>query len=115
VGVFRTAQGMQSAEQKIRELRQRYQKISVDDHGRKFNSDLLNAWELGCMLDVALTTAVSAEARQESRGAHAREDFPKRDDPNWMKHTLAWLEDDQVKLDYKPVAVTKYQPMERVY
>jgi len=115
VGVFRTAQGMQSAEQKIRELRQRYQKISVDDHGRKFNSDLLNAWELGCMLDVALTTAVSAEARQESRGAHAREDFPKRDDPNWMKHTLAWLEGDQVKLDYKPVAVTKYQPMERVY
>jgi len=115
VGVFRTAQGMQSAEEKMRELRQRYQGINVDDHGRRFNTDLLNAWELGCMLDVALATAVSAEARQESRGAHAREDFPKRDDPNWMKHTLAWLDGDQVKLDYKPVAVTKYQPMERVY
>jgi succinate dehydrogenase / fumarate reductase flavoprotein subunit len=67
------------------------------------------------MLDVALATTISAEARQESRGAHAREDFPKRDDPNWMKHSLAWLDGDQVKLDYKPVVVTKYQPMERVY
>jgi len=115
VGVFRTAEGMKSAEEKVRELRQRFAKISVDDHGRKFNTDLLNAWELGCMLDVALATTISAEARQESRGAHAREDFPKRDDPNWMKHSLAWLDGDQVKLDYKPVVVTKYQPMERVY
>lgn len=115
VGVFRTAEGMQSAEQKIRELRQRYLKISVDDHGKLFNTDLLNAWELGCLLDVALATTVSAEARQESRGAHAREDFPKRDDANWMKHTLAWMDGEQVKLDYKPVVVTKYQPMERVY
>ncbi len=115
VGVFRTAEGMKSAEEKMRELRQRFARISVDDHGRKFNTDLLNAWELGCMLDVALATTVSAEARQESRGAHAREDFPKRDDPNWMKHSLAWLDGDQVKLDYKPVVVTKYQPMERVY
>ena len=115
VGVFRTTEGMKSAEAKVRELRQRYLKINVDDHGRKFNTDLLNAWELGCMLDVALATTVSAAARQESRGAHAREDFPKRDDANWMKHSLAWLDGDQVKLDYKPVAVTKYQPMERVY
>ena len=115
VGVFRNAAGMQSAEQKIRELRERYKNIRVDDQGRRFNTDLLNAWELGCLLDVALVTSVSALARQESRGAHAREDFPKRDDANWMKHTLAWLQDGQVKLDYKPVAVTKYQPMERVY
>jgi succinate dehydrogenase / fumarate reductase flavoprotein subunit len=106
---------MKSAEAKIRELRERYKKITVDDHGKRFNTDLLNAWELGCLLDVALVTTVSAEARQESRGAHAREDFPKRDDANWMKHTLAWMQDDQVKLDYKPVTVTKYQPMERVY
>ncbi len=115
VGVFRTAEGMKSAEQKMRELRQRYLNIHVDDHGRLFNTDLLNAWELGCLLDVALATTVSAAARQESRGAHAREDFPKRDDANWMKHTLAWLDGDQVKLEYKPVSVTKYQPMERVY
>ncbi len=115
VGVFRTAEGMQGAVQKMRELRQRYQKVGVDDRGKRFNSDLLNAWELGCLLDVALATTVSAEARQESRGAHAREDFPKRDDANWMKHTLAWMDGEQVKLEYKPVTVTKYQPMERVY
>jgi succinate dehydrogenase / fumarate reductase flavoprotein subunit len=115
VGVFRTEAGMQTAEQAVRALRERYMNISVDDHGRRFNTDMLNAWELGCLLDVALVTTVSALARQESRGAHAREDFPKRDDANWMKHTLAWLKGDQVRLDYKPVAVTKYQPMERVY
>ncbi|MCW5877566.1 MAG: FAD-dependent oxidoreductase [Anaerolineales bacterium] len=115
VGVFRTAEGMQSAAEKMRELRGRYPNISVDDHGRRFNTDLLNAWELGCLLDVALVTAVSAEARPESRGAHSREDFPKRDDVDWLKHTLAWLDGDQVKLDYKPVTITKHQPMERVY
>ena len=115
VGVFRNEAGMRSAEQKMRELRERYKKIAVEDQGRKFNTDLLNAWELGCLLDVALVTATCAAARQESRGAHAREDFPKRDDVNWMKHTLAWLDGDNVRLDYKPVAVTKYQPMERVY
>ncbi|MGH2582493.1 MAG: FAD-dependent oxidoreductase [Anaerolineales bacterium] len=115
VGVFRAAAAMQSAEQKLRELRGRYQNVSIDDQGRRFNTDMLNAWELGCLLDAALVTAVSAIAREESRGAHAREDFPKRDDANWMKHTLAWLEGDQVRLDYKPVSVTKYQPMERVY
>ncbi len=115
VGVFRNETGMSSAVEKMRELRERYTKISVEDQGRKFNTDLLNAWELGCLLDVALVTAVCALARQESRGAHAREDFPKRDDANWMKHTLAWLDGDSVRLDYKPVTVTKYQPMERVY
>ena len=115
VGVFRAAAGMQSAEQKLLELRGRFQHISIDDQGRRFNTDMLNAWELGCLLDVALVTTVGAFARQESRGAHAREDFPKRDDANWMKHTLAWLDRDQVRLDYKPVAITKYQPMERVY
>lgn len=115
VGVFRAEAGMRSAEQKMRELRERYKKISVEDQGRKFNTDLLNAWELGCLLDVALVTSACALARQESRGAHAREDFPKRDDANWMKHTLAWLDGDNVRLDYKPVTVTKYQPMERVY
>ena len=115
VGVFRAAAGMQSAEQKLLELRGRFQHISIDDQGRRFNTDMLNAWELGCLLDVALVTTVGAFARQESRGAHAREDFPKRDDVSWMKHTLSWLDGDQVRLDYKPVAVTKYQPMERVY
>jgi len=70
---------------------------------------------LGCLLDSAYITAVSALARKESRGAHAREDFPKRDDGNWMKHTLALLDSDKVQLSYKPVRITKYQPKERVY
>lgn len=115
VGVFRTAEGMASAEQKIRELRERYKHVSVDDHGKRFNTDLLNAWELGCLLDVALATTVSAAARPESRGAHAREDFPKRNDAEWLKHTMATLKDDKVTLDYKPVTLTKYEPKERVY
>ena len=115
VGVFRVEAGMRSAEQKMRELRERYKKVRVEDQSRRFNTDLLNAWELGCLLDVALITATCAAARQESRGAHAREDFPNRDDATWMKHSLAWLDGDDVRLDYKPVAVTKYQPMARVY
>ena len=72
VGIFRTEEGMQAAETKMIELRERYQKIGVDDHGKVFNTDLLNTWELGCLLDVAQVTAASAVARKESRGAHAR-------------------------------------------
>jgi succinate dehydrogenase / fumarate reductase flavoprotein subunit len=115
VGVFRTEEGMQASVKKIEELRERYQKVGVDDHGKVFNTDLLNIWELGCLLDVAQVTAVSAVARKESRGAHAREDFQKRDDANWMKHTLAWLQKNKVRLDYKAVTQTKYEPQERVY
>ncbi|MQC25908.1 MAG: succinate dehydrogenase flavoprotein subunit [Chloroflexi bacterium] len=115
VGVYRTETGMQAAEKKIEELRARYLKVGVDDHGKLFNTDLLNAWELGCLLDVAQATAASAVARKESRGAHAREDFPTRDDETWMKHTLAWMREGAIQLDYKAVTKTKYEPMERVY
>jgi succinate dehydrogenase / fumarate reductase flavoprotein subunit len=71
--------------------------------------------ELGYLLDLAETLVVGALARQESRGGHSREDFPARDDENWLKHTLAFREDGEVKLAYKPVTITRYQPMERKY
>jgi succinate dehydrogenase / fumarate reductase flavoprotein subunit len=116
VGVFRTQEGLRTALNKLTELRQRYQSVSIQDHGKVFNLDLMGAWEVGNMLDLALVTTASALARTESRGAHAREDCPRRDDENWLKHTLAWLGDDaQVRLDYKPVTITNYQPKERVY
>jgi succinate dehydrogenase / fumarate reductase flavoprotein subunit len=89
--------------------------VRVVDKGKTFNMDLLYNWELGNMLDLALVTAISAKERKESRGAHAREDYPLRDDVNWLKHTLAWFKDGQVTLGYKPVKITKYQPKERVY
>lgn len=116
VGVFRTAEGMQQALTKLRELKERYRNLKLDDCGKVFNTELLNAWEIGNLLDLALVTTVSALARKESRGAHAREDYPKRDDKNWLKHTLAWLEEDgKVNLRYKPVVITKYPPKERTY
>lgn len=115
VGVFRTEEGMAEAVKKIKELKVRYLKVGVTDKGKVFNTELLNVWELGCLLDSAEITAVSALARKESRGAHAREDFPKRDDKKWLKHTLAWLKDDGVKLGYKEVQLGKYEPKERVY
>lgn len=89
VGVFRTEQGIQSAIDCVRQLKERYQNdLKVDDTGMKFNTDLLEAWELGNLLELAETTAISALNRHESRGAHSREDYKERDDVNWMVHTL---------------------------
>lgn len=115
VGVFRTESGMQKAVEKMRELRQRFKHVRVSNQGKIFNMELLNTWELGNLLELAEVTAVSALVRKESRGGHAREDYPKRDDANWLKHTLAWMEDGNVRLSYKPVVITNYQPKERVY
>jgi len=115
MGVFRTAETMTHALNKIHELQERAKHVKLSDTGKIFNTELLNAWELTNLLDLAEVTTASALARQESRGGHAREDFPKRDDANWLKHTLAWKKDGKVELGYKPVAITKYQPKERTY
>jgi succinate dehydrogenase / fumarate reductase flavoprotein subunit len=115
VGVFRIEEGMQNSVDKIRELKERFKDIQVDDKGLQFNMNLIEAWELSNLLDIAEVTAVSALARTESRGAHSRDDYTERDDKNWLKHTLAWMENGGVRLGYKPVQITKYKPKERSY
>jgi len=115
VGVFREEEGIEQAIDKLKELQERYQQISVDDKGRRFNTDVLEAWELGALLDVAEVTAVAALDRTESRGGHYREDYPERDDENWLRHSLAWRRDGQIELGFKPVTITDYEPKERVY
>jgi succinate dehydrogenase / fumarate reductase flavoprotein subunit len=115
VGIFRNAGPMTEALVTVRELRVRYRQVGVDAKHRKFNLDLLRTYELGGMLDVAEAIVAGALARQESRGSHSRRDFTKRDDANWMKHTLAEYTPDGARLTYKPVVVTKWQPEERKY
>ncbi|QTE00461.1 succinate dehydrogenase flavoprotein subunit [Streptomyces cyanogenus] len=120
VMVFRTEQTIKTAVEKIAELKERYKNVAIQDKGKRFNTDLLEAIELGNLLDLAEVMAVSALARKESRGGHYREDYPNRDDVNFMRHTMAYREvgadgSETVRLDYKPVVQTRYQPMERKY
>jgi len=113
--VYRESRLMKELVGDIRNLKDRYKKISIADHGKKFNTELMEAIELRHLLGTAETIAVSALNRQESRGAHARVDFPKRDDKKWLKHTFIHHEDGKPKISYKPVVITKFQPKERVY
>ncbi|MFE1781646.1 succinate dehydrogenase flavoprotein subunit [Streptomyces sp. NPDC059506] len=118
--VFRTEATLKQAVSDIAELKERYKNVSVQDKGKRFNTDLLEAVELGNLLDLAEVLAVSALARKESRGGHYREDYPTRDDVNFMRHTMAYREvaadgTVNIRLDYKPVVQTRYQPMERKY
>ncbi len=118
--VYRTEATLKQAQNDIAELRQRYQRVAVGDKGKRFNTDLLEAVELGFLLDLAEVFVASAKARNESRGAHFREDYPTRDDVNFMRHTMAYPDVDTsgesvVRLDYKPVVSTRYEPMERKY
>jgi len=114
--VFRTDESLRSVLDTVRSLRDRYQRASIQDKGEVFNYDLTEAIELGFLIDLAESLVVSALARTESRGAHFRDDHPTRDDANWMRHSLAFRNDDgSVRLDYKPVVGGKYEPMERKY
>ena len=117
VGVFRTEETMSTAVSDIRELIELYNRnIQIDDKGHQFNTDLLEAWELGCLLELAEVTAVSAKARPESRGGHARDDYQNRNDEEWLKHTFYFRTDDGgYRLAYKPVTLGRYVPKERVY
>jgi succinate dehydrogenase / fumarate reductase flavoprotein subunit len=115
VGVFRTSDTLTMAQIELQDLAQKFREISIDDKGRRFNTDILEAWELGCLLDLAQVTTESALARAESRGAHARDDFKERDDRNWLVHTLCYQEEEQYRLDYKDVTLGRHKPKPRVY
>jgi succinate dehydrogenase / fumarate reductase flavoprotein subunit len=114
--VYRTEGSLKQALADIEALKARYANVSVQDKGKRFNTDLLEAIELGFLLDLAEVLVTSALARNESRGGHFREDYATRDDVNFMRHTMAYRnEDGSIRLDYKPVIETRYKPMERKY
>jgi succinate dehydrogenase / fumarate reductase flavoprotein subunit len=115
VGVFRTEPMMQAAVAGVAEIKERYGRIRVRDVGKVYNTDLLEARELGYLIDNAEAMATSALARTESRGAHSRDDFPERDDAGWLKHTLAYRGEAGPTLRYKPVTVTRFEPKPRTY
>jgi succinate dehydrogenase / fumarate reductase flavoprotein subunit len=118
--VYRTEETLTQALNDLAGLRARFANVGIQDKGARYNTDLLEAIELGFLLDLAELLVVGALARKESRGGHAREDFQSRDDANFMQHTMAYRDvgpdgSATVRLDYKPVTVTRYQPMERKY
>jgi len=117
--VFRTEETLKQAFTDVQSLKERYSRITVQDKGRRYNTDLLEAVELGFLLELAEITVVGALARKESRGGHAREDYQSRDDVNFMRHTMAYKDGGgllaDIRLDYKPVVQTRYEPMERKY
>jgi succinate dehydrogenase / fumarate reductase, flavoprotein subunit len=115
-GVFRREQQMHEQGEIVDELRERYERVVVEDKGRVFNTDLTQALELGFLLELAACMVVAGIERKESRGAHARpHDYPERDDENFLRHTIATWVDGRPKLGWKPVTITKWQPMERTY
>ena len=107
--------GMEAALAKVNELQERFKQVKVQDTGKIFNTELLNAWEMDNLLDVAEVITASALNRKESRGGHARDDYPERDDENWLKHTLVWKKDGKLTIGYKPVVMTRFEPKKRVY
>ncbi|OGF98198.1 MAG: fumarate reductase (quinol) flavoprotein subunit [Candidatus Glassbacteria bacterium RIFCSPLOWO2_12_FULL_58_11] len=115
LGVYRTGEGLEAGCRKMKELKERYSRIAVRDRSTAYNIDLMYALELGFMLDVAEVAFIGAFNRQESRGGHARLDFTKRDDPNWLKHTLALRTPEGPRLDFSAVNISLWEPVERKY
>ncbi len=115
-GVFRTHETLEKQQEKIKELKERFKNIRIDDKSKIYNTDLQEAIEFGHMLDYATFIVDGAIARKESRGAHFREDFPKRDDKNFLKHTLAYMDEKgNIKLEYTDVTLGIFEPQERTY
>jgi succinate dehydrogenase / fumarate reductase flavoprotein subunit len=117
-GIFRTAEGLERCATDVADLRERYRDglgVVIQDKSRTFNSDLIQALELGSMLQMADCLVAGAVARTESRGAHSRLDYPERDDEQWLRHTLAGYDDGHVSLDYRPVTITEFEPAVRAY
>ena len=115
VFVVRSEQSLTEAAEELKTLRDRYSQVAIMDKGKQYNTDLLEAHELGCLIDCSEATIAGALARQESRGAHFRSDFESRDDINWLAHTLAYRTSGGIQLDKKPVSITRFQPQERKY
>jgi fumarate reductase flavoprotein subunit len=116
VGVFRTADALRTAVTELGALRERLARLRLDDHRRRFNTELFSALELEFMLDVAEAVAASALAREESRGSHARRDFPERDDDRFLAHSMAYRQPEGApRLDYLPIRITRWQPEARSY
>jgi succinate dehydrogenase / fumarate reductase flavoprotein subunit len=114
-GVYRTGEEMSAGLKKVKELKQRYEKIYVADKGSVYNTNLMNAMEIQNLLDLAEMLLMAAVVREESRGGHARYDFPNRDDEKWLKHTLVSYSKEGPKLSYKPVTIDRWKPVERKY
>jgi succinate dehydrogenase / fumarate reductase flavoprotein subunit len=114
-GVFRTQELMHEGLNQLKQLQQQYQQIYLDDKGSCWNSELFEALELRSLMVVGEIILTSALNRQESRGAHFREDYPERDDANFLKHTLAYYSPAGIDLNYQPVVITMFEPQERKY
>ena len=115
VGIYRSEKSLKETCNKIKELKDRFSNLIIEDKSLNFNTELTSALELEFMLDVAEAITYSAFERKESRGSHQRTDYPERDDKNYLKHSLAYKNDTEPRIDYKNVVITKWPPGERVY